>query len=253
MGKIKPFERSKNQIKERWNLISRRVLRCLLTAQLTALAIYASYLVYEIATGSFIVFKSILLAATVAYAIFYTIEHDKLDKPSRAKKKIGKRVYTLTKIAVKGCTLALTFFGIFAATVSATLWSVTLAVLMLFGWIISLAFEILSWLVDRKVKKIKEQAAKEAQAARESARKKYTDTKKRATDTYNNAKSRVSKRVKDTKDGIKKTADTVKGKMRGGAKRVGAIFSRKKDAKDGIMPPDTESAGIPVAGAAEEE
>ncbi len=255
MGKIKLLG-GRLPIKERWDKLSRRVRRALLAMQLISLSIYAIYLAYEIATGAFIVFKSILLGATVAYAIFYIIEHDKLDKPSKAKKKAGKRIYTLTKIAVKGCTLALTFFGIFAATVTTTFWSVTLAIAMLIGWVFSLIFEILSWLVDRRVRKIKEQTARQAQAARENAKKKYDDTKKRAQDTYNNAKNRVTNGAKRAKDGVSKIANGVKEKAHSGAAKVKSLFAGSKTDLDSISAPeaDTNLANeIPAVAAGDEE
>ncbi len=154
MIKMFSFLRKKSgSIKENWERLSQRTRRALLLIQLISLSIYAIYLIYEITKGSFVELKLILLVATIGYAVVYVILHDKIDKPSKARRKSGKRLYSITKILVKGCTLAITFYGIFSATVETTFWSVTLAVLMLIGWMFSLLFEILCRLIDKRIRR----------------------------------------------------------------------------------------------------
>ena len=141
-------------VKEWWERLSQKARRALLLIQLISLSFYAIYLLYEISKGQFVELKLILLGTTIAYAIFYVTMHDRIDKPSKAKRKSGKKLYTFTKILVKGCTLAITFYGISSATVETTFWSVLLAVLMLIGWIGTLLFEIVCYLIDRKIKRL---------------------------------------------------------------------------------------------------
>ena len=267
MGRLKLWRGDINPIKARWERLSRRVRRALLAIQLISLLIYAIYLVYEIATGAFIVFKSILLAATVAYGIFYTIQHDKIDKPSRARRKIGKRIYTFIKIIVKGCTLGLTFYGLFAATVTTTFWSVTLALSMLFIWIFSLVFEIISWLVDRRVTKLRNMAKDKynetksrvtsgISEAKAKVTEGYNDTKARITDgvnkvneVANEAKERVSEGIEKAKDNIEKAKDSIekatteaKEKARVGAEKVKKLLTKKEQTD--TLPSPTEE--IPI-------
>ena len=205
-----------NPFKNIWESLWRPVRRILLFAELLALTFYAIYLIYEIATGAFIVFKSILLGVTVVYAIFYTVAHGRADKPSKLAKKIGKRVYSAIKIVVKGCTLALTIFGFYAARNTTTFWSVTLAVLMLIGWIFSVFFEILYWVVDRQVEKIKRTTAQKVSDTRDRVKTITNNTK----DKITSVKTKTVETVKNAKTKTKQTVDTAKKKAAEGIDRV---------------------------------
>lgn len=204
-----------NHTKERFTRLARAVKRILLAVKLLTLVLYGVYLVYEIVTGAFIVFKSILLALTVGYAIFYIIKHDKIDKPSRAAKKISRRLYAVSKIFINGCTLALTIFGLFAATVTTTFWSVTLAVFMLIGWVASLFFEILYLIVERQAEKIARTVKAEAEA--------------------------VSGKIKSVKERGAARLAAVKQRRLGTAKNDGEVT-----AADGVTVTDSEEADAPA-------
>ena len=235
MGRLKLLRGNVNPIRAKWERLSRRVRRALLAVQLLSLLIYAIYLVYEIATGAFIVFKSILLAATMAYGIFYTIQHDKIDKPSRAKRKIGKRIYTFIKIIVKGCTLALTFYGLFAATVTTTFWSVTLAIAMLIIWIFSLFFEIVSWLVDRRVTKLRRMAEEKYNNAKNLVTSSVNETKNQVKTKIKNAEERITNGINDTKAKVSDGYHEAKTRITDGYnKTVSQVTEACNDAKERV-------------------
>ena len=146
--------------------LARGVRAILLVAELLMLSVYSIYIIYTMLAGSFLILKSILLLATVAYAIFYISQFESVGKPAKKRKKIGKRIYSLIKLAVKGGTLALTIYGIIAARTAPTFWSLMLTATMLLTWSISLFFEVLNYILSKILEGIKRRAAQKIAATK---------------------------------------------------------------------------------------
>ena len=185
-----------------------------LIVELLVLSIYAAYIIYEIVRGSFVALKVVLLVATVAYAIFFIIQHNSADKTSKKRKKIGKKVYSLIKLLVKGGTLALTIYGFTVAQSTATFWSVALAVMMAIGWCASVFFEIVGFALSILLKKVKIEAGK----------------------TFAGTKEKVTASAKETTERVTHIAKNT-------ATMVKSLFTRTGEEADGL--PNNEAAELP--------
>ena len=202
--------------------LARLVRVLLLLAELLMLSVYSLYIIYTMLTGPFVILKALLLAATVAYAIFYISHYDRVGKPAKKRKKIGKRIYSLIKLAVKGGTFLLTIYSLMAAKTAPTFWSLAMAGTMLLTWSISLFLEVLNYILSKILEGIKQRAAQ-----------KLAKAKARASAT----------KAKTIAGGAKKAIGTAAGKVK-------SVFKNKD--KPAIEAPEAEIAQLPDGNGGEE-
>ena len=123
----------------------------LFAINISSMLIYIVYLVYAIITNSKTLLTNIPLLAVVSlYFIFYIVKHDDIDKDSQNVKKKIKKIYVWIKIVIKAVSLAITILGFYHASTTPNFFSIALTAIMLIGWLLSILFEIVSIIIQKR-------------------------------------------------------------------------------------------------------
>ena len=118
--------------------------------------VYISYLIYAIFAPVGLIYINVpLLVASVLYFAFYLIYFKKSGSVQNA----VKHSYKWIKITAKAFTLGVTLYGIYTATTHITSFSVILTTLMIIVWIVTLAIEITTLVVEYYAAMFKEALA----------------------------------------------------------------------------------------------
>ena len=117
--------------------------------------LYIVYLIYAIFAPAGNLVANILLGITsLAYLIFYIVIYRDEDKEARLLAKMTKRIHKWFKFIVKGFTLGVMLYGIYAATTHITPFSVAMAAFTVVAWVLQVLFELALYFLDSRAKLI---------------------------------------------------------------------------------------------------
>ena len=112
---------------------------------------YIAYLIYAIATSNgLLAVNIVLLCLSIAYFIFFLIVTLR-EKQNKTVKAIVKKIFKYSKLAIKAVTLGITLYGLYYTSKNATLASVMLSALMIVGWLLQIAFEVITVFVESRI------------------------------------------------------------------------------------------------------
>ncbi len=117
--------------------------------KLFSLVFTTGYFIYVLVTQSGLFVANIVLSVLfLGYTMFEFITAKKDLKPI---KRIVKRSYAWTTLAIKLITLGAMLYGIYTATKAMTAMSIILATLMIVFWVLQVILELLIQIVENKV------------------------------------------------------------------------------------------------------
>ncbi len=221
------------------------------------LLVYIAFYTYKIISQKFIVLYTILLSATIAYAVFCIVVHSRNSKKLKSNKKVSKFAYAIVKalldIAVRTANIVAIFYahipelelivtkGIGAITPPMTILLIIFALTLIYDFIklIKLIAKLLGKLFGLiftlKVRKAKKKAAAALTETKEMVVTTAKETAEKVKDAAENTKNALDAGVDKTKTAVVTVATNTKNAITGTAKKAGnAVVGTAKKAGNAI-------------------
>ena len=113
--------------------------------------LYIAYLLYVIIANISNMHVNITLCIlSVCYLIFFLVIHSKHDKFAKVTKRIVRRSYKWSKLAINCFTLGVAVYGIYLTSNNANVITVVLTALMIIFWIMQVILEIIIYFFEQK-------------------------------------------------------------------------------------------------------
>ncbi|MBQ8291258.1 MAG: hypothetical protein IJX88_01935 [Clostridia bacterium] len=130
------------------------IKKCTFLFSIVAHVFTIAYLLYTIIARSGALWANIaLLAITVAYFVFFLIlSRGETSKTKKRVKSTVTRIFKRCKLFIKFLTLAVLVYGVYVTAGNVQPLSVVLLAFTLVGWVLQVLLEIVSTVIERRVK-----------------------------------------------------------------------------------------------------
>lgn len=139
--------------KEAFKKIANDFYKLKFVVDITAQVAYIAYLIYALIapTGNLIA-NIVLLSLSVAYFIFFLIiSTGNIDKAKKRARKLAKKIFKRSKLAVKAFTLGISVYALFSTAKALKPFALIVTVFMLVVWVLQVIFDIVFYIIETRI------------------------------------------------------------------------------------------------------